>query len=133
MTRSSPLSDNQGFVYQSHLTSQSQAIPGVSYTILRMSFGRRMELLRLIRELAVKLPYLEASSDLREQVEANLLTQQIDELYLRWGLTALKGLTIDGEAATAGSLIESGPEELTKEIAAAIKAQCGLSEDERKN
>ena len=37
------------------------------------------------------------------------------------------------QPATAESLIESGPEELFKEALAAVKAECGLSENERKN
>jgi hypothetical protein len=132
MTNSSLHSDNV-FSYRSFVALKSDTTPGVSYTVLRMSFGRRMELFRLIREMAAKLPYLDASTELQEKVEANLLSQAIDELYLRWGLLEVRGLSIDGESATVESLIACGPEELTKEIVAAVKAQCGLSEEERKN
>ena len=58
---------------------------------------------------------------------------QIDRLYLEWGLQAIDGLSIDGEAATPRLLIEQGPESLTREIVARIRGECHLSEDERKN
>ena len=45
----------------------------------------------------------------------------------------LEGLRIDGEAATVESLIESGPENLAREIAEAIAEESSLNEDERKN
>jgi hypothetical protein len=124
---------HEPIAYQSHLTFQSASIPGVSFTVLRMSFGRRMDLFRKIRELSGSLQYLECSADFREQVEASLLGQEIENLYLRWGLVSVEGLSIDGEPANLETLIESGPESLSREIVSAIKVQCGLSPDERKN
>ena len=50
-----------------------------------------------------------------------------------WGLVDLKGLRIDGCRACSSELIERGPEELVDEIISAIKAESGLTEDERKN
>ena len=119
--------------YASTVRIQSDVMPGVSYTVYRMSFARRMELLRMIRDVGAKLNYLEASHDFVEKVEANLLSQSIDELYLKWGLVAVHSLSIDGEPASSGSLLANGPDELAREIVEAIKAQCGLSEEERKN
>ena len=58
---------------------------------------------------------------------------EIDHAYLTWGLIGVEGLEIDGAEATAAGLIEAGPVELAAEILARIKAECGLSEDERKN
>jgi len=77
--------------------------------------------------------YLEAASDVREKLEAAVLASEIDRAYLEWGLVAIEGLEIDGAAATPESLIEAGPVELAAEILARIKAQCVLTEDERKN
>jgi hypothetical protein len=92
-----------------------------------------MELGRRIRELSRRAEFLEAGTELHEKIEANLLSQEIEATYLRWALVRIDGLTIDGEPATAEQLLEKGPEELTREIVAAIKGQCGLSEAERKN
>ena len=38
--------------FESTVTLDSKSVPGVRFTILRMSFGRRMELFRQIREIA---------------------------------------------------------------------------------
>ena len=131
MSCSSPSDNPHG--YQSRRTIASRAVPGVDFTIARMSFGRRIELTRQIRELGRKLEFLEAGSDFRERLEAAVLAVEIDRLYLRWGLKEVSGLILDGEPATPESLIEKGPEELTREILSAVKAECGLSEEERKN
>ena len=119
--------------YESVMTTESKAIPGVVFVINRISFGRRMELSRLVREISKKAEFLEAGTELQERIEAGILTHEVDAMYLRWGLVSVEGLTIDGTPATAEQLLDSGPEALTQEIVAAIKAQCGLSEAERKN
>ncbi len=119
--------------YASTLTLHSDAVAGVSFTIRRMSFGRRIELYRLIRELAVKAPFIEASEDVRDRLEANLLACEIERLYIEWGLVDVAGLTIDGEAATRETLLARGPEPLCREIAGAVRRECGLTDDERKN
>jgi len=119
--------------YESVMTTESKAIPGVVFVINRISFGRRMELSRLVREIGKKAEFLEAGTELQERIEAGILTHEVDAMYLRWGLVSVEGLTIDGTPATAEQLLDSGPEALTQEIVVAIKAQCGLSEAERKN
>lgn len=119
--------------YESTVTHRSTTLPGVTYRIARMSFGRRLELTRKVRELSRKFEFLQASSDTADRFEAVLLAAEVDETYLRWGLASLDGLVVDGEAADLERLIAAGPEDLCREILAAIKAECGLSEDERKN
>lgn len=119
--------------YESLLSMDSTTTPGVRFAIYRVSFGRRMELSRKVRELSRKAEFLEAGTDLHEKIEATILAQEIDALYLRWGLASIEGLMIDGEAATAERLLERGPEDLVREIVSSIRAQCGLSEAERKN
>jgi hypothetical protein len=119
--------------YESVVTIESTTTPGVVFVINRISFGRRMELSRLVREISKKAEFLEAGTELQERIEAGILTHEVDAMYLRWGLVSLSGLTIDGAPAAAEQLLDSGPEALTQEIVAAIKAQCGLSEAERKN
>ena len=119
--------------YESTLSIQSRAIPGVTLVIRRVSFGRRMELSRCARELSQRAEFLAAGNEVREKIEANILAQEIDAMYMRWGLVSVDGLMIDGEQATVDQLLDRGPEELTQEALAAIRGQCGLSEAERKN
>ena len=119
--------------YESALAIQSKVMPGVKFVINRISFGRRMELSRRVREITQKTEFLEAGSELGEKIEAGILAQEVDAMYLRWALVGVDGLEIDGEAATAEQLLDRGPEDLVREIVVAIKEQCGLSEAERKN
>jgi hypothetical protein len=119
--------------YTSEVTIEARSTPGVRFTIARMSFGRRLELTRRISAVARKVEYLEAGGDDREKIEAAVLAGEIDRTYLEWGLRGVEGLSIDGAEATPADAIERGPEPLTREIAAAIKRECGLSEEQRKN
>jgi hypothetical protein len=119
--------------WDSRATLESEASPGVEFVIARMTFGRRLELMRKVRDLAARLEFFEAGRDSRNEMEASLLAAEIDRLYILWGLEEVRGLELDGAPATAESLIESGPEELFHEALAAVKSECGLDEDERKN
>jgi hypothetical protein len=119
--------------YTSYEVVNSKLAPGVSYTIAKMSFGRRVELTRRIRELGLRKEFLEAGDSPDEKMEAALLASEIDRLYLLWGLKEVSGLEVDGQPATPNALAGNGPEELFREALAAIKQQCGLSEAERKN
>jgi hypothetical protein len=119
--------------YESEISLDSTVLPGVKFTIRKISFGRRMELSRQVREIVQKVEFLQAGHELRDRIEASILTHEVDAMYLRWGLVALEGLTIDDQAATIDQLVERGPEEVTREIISAIKKQCELSEGERKN
>jgi hypothetical protein len=122
-----------GVKYDSEIWIGSKAIPGVRFAIYRISFGRRMELSRRVREISRKAEFLAAGTELHEKSEANILAQEIDAMYLQWGLVSVDGFNIDGETATALHLLEKGPEDLAREIVCAIKEQCGLTEAERKN
>jgi len=119
--------------YRSTKIVGSRRYPGVTLTIRRISFGRRIELLKQIRELTAKLEFLEAGQDPKEKLEASLLASELDRLYLLWGLERVDGLEIDGVSATPEALVESGPEDLCGEALRAIKAEFGLSEEEEKN
>jgi len=119
--------------YGSTFKARSKTYPQVTLEIARISFGRRIELMRRIRELAAKAEFLEAGSTPKEKMEAALLEGEVERTYLEWGLTGVEGLMVDGQAATPESLIQSGPEALCREALALIKAECGLSEAERKN
>jgi len=119
--------------YESQVRCESKSLPGVSYIIRRMSFGARMELSRKIRELSKRVEFLSAGNDVQQHLEANVLSHEIDDVFLSWGLVVIEGLTIDGESATPELLACKGPDRLTREIVEAVRAQCGLSEQERKN
>lgn len=119
--------------WESTLELESKTLPGVRYKVRRMSLGRRNALIRSIRELAQRADFHAAGESVEERLLASGLALDIDAAYVRWGLHSIAGLSIDGEAATAESLIADGPEEVAREIAAAVKTQCALSDDERKN
>lgn len=118
--------------YESVIEIESEAMPGVRMRVARMSFGRRLELMRRVRALARKVECFE-SGDLGQRMDAGVLRAEIDRMYLEWGLVEVSGLTVDGAAATAEVLAERGPEELFREALAAVRRETGLSEDERKN
>jgi hypothetical protein len=119
--------------YKSVVERESAGFPGVTFTVRRMSFGRRLKLAESIRAIGAELEYREAGDELGDRVEATLIANRIDQIYLEWGLVEVRGLLIDGRPATRELLFGSGPEELTREVLAAIKAECGLTEQERKN
>ena len=119
--------------YTSTVWFDAESREHVRYGILRISFGRRIELARRIRDVGRKAEYLEAGSDVRDKLEATVLAAEIDRVYLDWGLVGVEGIEIDGAVATPASLIDAGPVQLTAEILSRIKGECGLTEDERKN
>jgi hypothetical protein len=119
--------------YQSIVTVASEVNPDVAYSVYRMSFGRRMELMREIRKLTGRLEFHEAGASDTDRMDASLLAGEIDRLYVIWGLESVDGLSIDGSSATPETLAAAGPEELFAEALATIKLQCGLTEAERKN
>ncbi len=89
--------------------------------------------MRRVRDLAARLEYFEAGHDAKNGMEASLLGAEIDRLYVRWGVEGVLGLDLDHAPATVETMIESGPEDLFAEMLEAVKAECGLSEKERKN
>src|SRR5262249_6224185 len=119
--------------YEGTTRIESRVMPGVHFIVQKMSFGRRIELTRRIRELADRVEFLSAGDSAKEKLDSSLLTAEIERSYVLWGLTEVGGLELDGTAATRESLVSRGPEELFREALEAVKSQCGLSEDERKN
>ena len=111
----------------------SAAWPGVEIVVAKMTFGRRLELMRLIRDLAAHAEFLEAGADAKDRMDAGLLGAEIDRLYVEWGVEQIRGITFDGEGATVAGLIAKGPEDLFHEALTAVKAGAGVDENERKN
>jgi hypothetical protein len=123
----------EGFSHESSVWFDAETRAGVRFRLARISIARRIVLARRIREIARKVEFLEAGLDAREKLEAVVLAAEIDRVYLEWGLEEIRGLDIDGDAATPAALIEKGPMDVAKEILARIKRECGLSENQRKN
>jgi len=119
--------------YQSTVTVASRVLEGVSFEIARMAFNRRMQLMRQVRELARNLEFLRAGESDAERMDAHILNAEIERAYITWGVVGVSGLLIDGEAATPASLLEKGPEQLVHEAIGAVRAECSLTDEERKN
>jgi hypothetical protein len=119
--------------YEGTTRVESTVMPGVHFIVQKMSFGRRIELTRRIRELAERVEFLSAGESPKEKLDASLLAAEIERTYVLWGLSEVGGLELDGVPATPESLFARGPEDLFREALEAVKAECGLTEDERKN
>ena len=119
--------------YVSESIVKSIAVPGVTFRIAKMSFGRRVELMRRVRELAGRAEFLAASRDSADKMDAALVQAEIEREYVIWGVKSVAGLQVDGQAASPEALAETGPEELFREALAAVRRETGLSEEERKN
>jgi hypothetical protein len=118
--------------YESAITIESVR-PGVKIRVARMSFGRRMELMRQVRDLARQIEFLEAGPSPGDGMDAALLRAEIDQMLVRWGVVEIFGLEVDGAGANAEALISSGPEDVFREALAAVRREAGLTDEERKN
>jgi hypothetical protein len=119
--------------YDSVTVVESQVAPGVTFAVARMSFGRRVELMRKVREFARRMEFLEAGKEPGDRMDAAMLQAEIDRLFLAWGLRSVTGLQVDGREASPESLAEAGPEDLFREALSAVRAETGLNEEQRKN
>lgn len=119
--------------YQSTVTKDSAVCPGVRFVVVRPSLAKRAEITARVRRLLAELEYRAAGQGMEDRLAAAELESRIDALYIEWGLVRVENLRIDGEECSAKLLIERGPEELSREIAAAIRSECRLAEEERKN
>lgn len=122
----------RGVAYESGKWLESEHFPGVRYCIRRMSLRQRIELASRVRELTMRHEFLRAGN-VADEMEATLADLMVQRLYLEWAVTAIEGLTIDGDNASLERLIERGPEELSAEMIGAIRQQLELTDDERKN
>lgn len=111
----------------------SRVAPGVRFAVAKMSLARRAEISRRMRGLLGELECRAAGEGMTDRLAATELEARIERVYVEWGLEELTGLEIDGEAATVEVVVERGPEGLCREMAAAVRRQCHLSGEERKN
>ncbi|MBI3209241.1 MAG: hypothetical protein HYZ37_10130 [Candidatus Solibacter usitatus] len=119
--------------HESTITTDSKVLAGVRYTIRRMSFAGRMELLTTIGDAMKRQEFLAASPHVADSAEAALLRMSMENELLRWGFVGVDGLRINGNEATLEAILNDGPEELAREILGAIEKQTRLTADEEKN
>jgi len=84
----------------------SEFAPGVEFVIVRMTFGRRLELMKRVRHMAARAEFFEAGLDQKNRMEASVLGAEVDRLYVEWALEEIRGLELDGLAATPRLLVE---------------------------
>lgn len=113
--------------------TESVTCPGVTFTTRRMSFGRRLELACRARDLGQALEFQRAGAALEDRLAAAVSIGTLDRMLLEWGLAEVSGIEIDGVPATPAVCIERAPEPLIREILTVVQAECGLSDEERKN
>jgi len=118
--------------YQSLLWLESETVPGVEFSIRKMSLAQRLELSSRVRGMTLRNEFLRSGA-LSDQMEANVADLLVQKLYVEWAVADLKGLRIDGQPASLITLIDRGPECLVQEMAEAISAHLELSDAERKN
>jgi hypothetical protein len=119
--------------YESSFVVPSSAMPGVTFTVRRVSVAARLDLLRKLRDLVNKTEFYRAGTRLDDRLEATIASVQIERLYIIWGITGISGLLIDGSEATPELLVERGPETLVQEAVRHVRTELGLTEEERKN
>ena len=80
---------------------ESKIADGVSYSVSKMSFARRMELDEArARFGAAGWSSWWPAEDAGGKMDAALLEVEIERLYVKWGLREVTGLEVDGSSAT---------------------------------
>lgn len=113
--------------------TQSKLRAGVRYRLRRMTLAGRIELMEAVGGLARKLKYHAAAAEPEERLRAAQAGLEIDAELAAWGVLEAAGLEPDGGPVSGREMAAGWPEELTREAAALVRRQCGLSETERKN
>jgi hypothetical protein len=119
--------------YDSTVPIASVTCPGVTYAIKRISFGSRLTLMGQLRDLLKRLEFHAAGEGTVENLEASIVSGEVDRILFSWGAAWVSGLIIDGQEPTLQAVFDLGPEPLIREIVHAIKRESSLSEDELKN
>src|SRR4051794_9304407 len=66
--------------YESVRVVESRVVDGVQFTISKMSFGRRVELMTRIREVGRRMEFLAAGADVGGKMDAGLVQAEIEKL-----------------------------------------------------
>src|SRR6201991_4820302 len=98
--------------YSSMREVESRVRPGVRFVVVKMTFGRRVELMTRVREIARRMEFEVAGQTAGDKMDACLAQAGIERLYVTWGVKAISGLVLDGHAATPELLADIGPEDL---------------------
>ena len=130
------------YAFESKTTLESKTIPGVSFTIRKMTDARRakfrLQNADILAELTSKFEQRDAPgiTDVakhRAGLEIEIfLADKINPAWLSWGLISVSGVIADGADVTPANLAD-GPEELYNEIVGAIKTIAQMTEAEIKN
>src|ERR1035437_5082332 len=64
--------DSGASTWDSRKRVASEAMPGVEFVIHRMTFGRRLELMKNVRDLAARIEYFDAGRDEKNRMKTNL-------------------------------------------------------------
>jgi hypothetical protein len=118
--------------YSSVRWYESRTIPGVSFAIRRISLQQRIDLTKRIRELSLRDEFLKSGSP-SEQLNAAESELAVRKALISWGLSKVARLSLDGEPATAETVVDKAPEDFANEVVTTIRAELGLSETEIKN
>lgn len=119
--------------WESAVWKSSNSYPGVSYRVRRASLTGRAELTRRVRGLIEELGCRAAGDSAEDRLAAVQLELEADRIYMEWGVLEIGGLELDGAPATVTGCIAKGPELLCREMAAAVREELALTENERKN
>jgi hypothetical protein len=104
----------------------------VRYRLRPVTLSGRIELMEAVGGLARKMKYHAASAEPEERLQAARAGLEIDAELAAWGVLEATGLEA-GRSVAGSEMTAQWPEELTREAAALVRRQCGLSEAERKN
>lgn len=101
--------------YSSIRWHESSTMPGVRFSIRRISLQQRMDLTRRIRELSVRDEFLRSGSP-SEQLNAAENELAVRKTLIDWGLANVARLSLDGEPATAKALLKRRPKNLQTKL-----------------
>lgn len=141
--------------FSTTITHESQALPGVSFTV------RRLNVIERAKRDAKMLPARSRYSDILDRMRTLSVDPDADDYksapgkenqfnaawselihvengeirpaYIRAGLVSVDGLTIDGAAPTVEAFLAGAPDPLIIEVFAACRAASDLQEELRKN
>src|SRR5258708_28129860 len=78
--------------FDSALWFDAESAAGVRFAIARLTFGRRLDLARRIREIGRRAEFLAAGADVRDKLGAAVVGAGVDRAYLEGGLLAVGGV-----------------------------------------
>lgn len=128
----SPLLSPSGQLSNCH-TYDSSRYPGVSFSIRRMTLRQRIALIGELSQLYRERDFHAAGHSQLDRLNAQLNALRIDEVFLKWGVLAVRGLVIDDHTISPEDLCERAPEDLTAEILGRIRECISITADQEKN